>query len=309
MIKRRNEMKDVENIATYDFSTLYTNIPHQKLKERMKQVVEEAYEGSGKKYLSVYKSKAAWVNNPKEETAVYKKEELIDMVYYLIDNVYVTCGDSLFRQKIGIPMGTDCAPFLANLFLFSYENEWMMKMKKENLQLARKFNHSSRYIDDLLTINNDGLMKEYMNDIYPKELDLKHENEGNEKQASYLDLNINVTNQELITSIYDKRDDFPFKIVNFPDLSGNIPENGSYGVFIAQALRYTRACTHYQDFIQRSNRLIHQLVQQNFSQIKIVKKMKKWVQTSSKADVLHKYGHHARNIWHDLNMHTQQPEN
>ena len=48
-------MKDVENIATYDFSTLYTNIPHQKLKERMKQVVEEAYEGSGKKYLSVYK--------------------------------------------------------------------------------------------------------------------------------------------------------------------------------------------------------------------------------------------------------------
>lgn len=48
MIKRRNEMKDVENIATYDFSTLYTNIPQQKLKERMKQVVEEAYKGSGK---------------------------------------------------------------------------------------------------------------------------------------------------------------------------------------------------------------------------------------------------------------------
>ena len=143
---------------------------------------------------------------------------------------------------------------------------------EENPQLARKFNYSSRYIDDLLTINNDGLMKEYMNDIYPKELDLKHENEGNEKQASYLDLNINVINQELITSIYDKRDDFPFKIVNFPDLSGNIPENGSYGVFIAQALRYARACTHYQDFIQRPNRLIHQLVQQNFSQTKIVKK-------------------------------------
>ena len=52
-------MKDVENIATYDFATICTNIPHQKLKERMKQVVEEAYEGSGKKYLSVYKSKAA----------------------------------------------------------------------------------------------------------------------------------------------------------------------------------------------------------------------------------------------------------
>ena len=115
-------------------------------------------------------------------------------------------------------------------------------------------------------------MKEYMNDIYPDELDLKHENAKNEKQASYLDLNINVINQEIVTSIYDKRDDFPFKIVNFPDLSGNIPENGSYGVFIAQALRYARACTQYQDFIQRSSRLIHQLVQQNFSQNIIIKK-------------------------------------
>ena len=46
-------MKDVENIATYDFPTLYTNIPHKKLKERMKQVVEEAYEGSGGKYLYI----------------------------------------------------------------------------------------------------------------------------------------------------------------------------------------------------------------------------------------------------------------
>ena len=222
------------------------------------------------------------------------------MICYLIDNVYVTCGDSLFRQKIGIPMGTDCAPFLANLFLFSYENEWMMKMKKENPQLAHKFNHSTRYIDDLLTLNNDGLMKEYMNDIYPDELDLKHENAKNDQQASYLDLNINVINHELVTSIYDKRDDFPFKIVNFPDLSGNIPENGSYGVFIAQALRYARACTQYQDFIQRSNRLIQQLVQQHFCQKNLIKKMKKWAQVSPKANVLHKFGHHTRNMWNDL---------
>ena len=78
------------------------------------------------------------------------------MVNYLIDNCYVACGDSLFRQKIGIPMGTDCAPFLANLFLFSYENEWMMRMKQTDPHLARQ---SVRYIDDLLTISNNGLMK------------------------------------------------------------------------------------------------------------------------------------------------------
>ena len=168
---------------------------------------------------------------------------------YLIDNCYVTCGDSLFRQKIGIPMGTDCAPFLANLFLYSYEHEWMMKMKKTNPQLARQFSRSARYIDDLLTINNDGLMKKYTKNIYPAELELKHENSKNDKSASYLDLQLDVLNGEIVISLYDKRDDFPFKIVNFPDLSGNIPQDGSYGVFIAQTLRYAKACAKYTNFI------------------------------------------------------------
>jgi hypothetical protein len=49
---------------------------------------------------------------------------VIDTMKWLIDNIYVTFGDKCFRQVIGIPMGTDCAPFLANLFLYSYEYEY-----------------------------------------------------------------------------------------------------------------------------------------------------------------------------------------
>ena len=98
-------------------------------------------------------------------------------------------------------MGTDCAPFLANLFLFSYENEWMMWMKSEDPHLARQFSNSVGYIDDLLTINNDGLMKEYMNEIYPKELELKNENSECDKNASYLDLQLDAVNHEIVTSL------------------------------------------------------------------------------------------------------------
>ena len=146
-------------------------------------------------------------------------------------------------------MGTDCAPYLSNLFLFYYEHEWMMKTKETNPKLARQFNKSVRYIDDLLTINNDGLMNEHMSDIYPKELELKHENSRNDQHTTYLDLEMNVVNNEIVTSLYDKRDDFPFTVVNFPDLSGNIPQDSSYGVFIAQTLRYARACAMYNDFM------------------------------------------------------------
>ena len=70
-------------------------------------------------------------------------------------------------------MGTDCAPFLANLFLYSYESEWMdKKLKNKDFDILHKFNRCYRYIDDLLCINNDQAMDEVMSDIYPKELSL-----------------------------------------------------------------------------------------------------------------------------------------
>ena len=66
---------------------------------------------------------------------------------WLIDNIYVTFGDQCFRQVIGIPMGTDCAPFLANLFLYSYEYKWIVKQKKlKNWHILKFFRSSSRYI-------------------------------------------------------------------------------------------------------------------------------------------------------------------
>ena len=71
---------------------------------------------------------------------------------------------------VGIPMGTNCAPLLADLFLYSYENEFLDKLIKEGKRkLARRFNLSYCYIDDLISFNNKRF-KEFVSDIYPKEL-------------------------------------------------------------------------------------------------------------------------------------------
>ena len=71
---------------------------------------------------------------------------------------------------VGIPMGKNCASLLAYLFLCSYENEFSDKLiKKGKRKLARKFNLSYRYIDDLISFNNKRF-KEFISDIYPKEL-------------------------------------------------------------------------------------------------------------------------------------------
>ena len=88
----------------------------------------------------------------------------------LVDNIYVRFGGQLFRQMVGIPMGTNCAPLLADLFLYSYENEFLDKLIKEGKRkLARRFNLSYRYIDDLISFNNKRF-KEFISDIYPQRI-------------------------------------------------------------------------------------------------------------------------------------------
>jgi len=57
------------------------------------------------------------------------------------------------------------------------------------------------------------------------------ENEGDQK-ATFLDIDIRVDKSRFVTKIYDKREDYKFEIINYPDLSGNIPHNAAYGVFI-----------------------------------------------------------------------------
>ena len=75
-----------------------------------------------------------------------------------------------------------------------------------------------------------------------KELQLNKANTS-DKETSFLDLNIKVIGSDVHTSVYDKRDDFGFTIVNFPWLSGDVPRLPSYGVYISQLVRFARYCT------------------------------------------------------------------
>ena len=131
---------------------------------------------------------------------------------YLINNVYIKVGNRVYRQTIGIPMGTDCAPQLANLFLFHYEYSYMKGLMRDNLCKAKRFSDTVRYIDDLLTLNNNSFEEEIIN-IYPRspELTLKRTTESNSR-ISYLDISISICNNKYVTEVYDKRENFNFNI-------------------------------------------------------------------------------------------------
>ncbi len=258
-----NKKNSSRNIRTYDFSTLYTSIPHKSLKEQMAWVINQCFNNEGRKYICIGRSSACWSRSRRNGNHTWSKDELIKHVKWLIDNIYVVCGDSMFRQTIGIPMGTDCAPFLANLFLYAFESKWLSaKFDNKEFDILKKFNNCFRYIDDLLCIDNDELMGEFMTEIYPPELALTSDNAV--LKANYLDLGLEIKNGRIHHKLFDKRDAFGFRIVNFPDLSGNIPEKQSYGVFTSQLIRYSRCCEMVVDFIDRTKILVDRLTKQGF---------------------------------------------
>ena len=212
----------VTSIKSFDFSTLYTTIPHQKLKDRLTSIIRNAFifkNGNRRyKYLVLGHEETYFVKEHSDSKSKYSEDDIIKMLEFLVDNIFVVFAGKVFQQTVGIPMGTNCAPLLADVFLYSYETDFIQSLLSTGKKhLASRFNLTYRYIDDVLSINNPEF-ENYLGQMYPAELEIKDTTECT-TSASYLDLLLSIGRDgQLHTSIYDKRDDFNFHITNFPFL-------------------------------------------------------------------------------------------
>ena len=190
---------------------------------------------------------------------------------------YLSPLEGLFQQVVGIPMGTNCVPLLADLFLYSYESEFLQKLVKDKkIHEARACNFTYRYIDDVLSINNSRFA-EFLPLIYPPELEVK-ETTDTASSASFLDLYLEFDDSgQISTKIYDKRDDFNFKIINFPNMCSNIPASPAYGAYISLLIRYARVSSNYSDFLKRHLHLRNRLLDQGYKKIHLIRSLKKFI--------------------------------
>ena len=195
---------------------------------------------------------------------------MCDALHYLLDNILIRFDSKLYRQIVGIPMGTTCTPLVANLFSFCYERDFMLALS-DNYQtdIIEDFNSTSRYLDDLLKIDNPYFEK-MVGQIYPTELQLNKAN-CSDTEAPFLDLNLSITNGIVSSKVNDKRDDFNFEKVNFPFLDGDVPRSPSFGVYISQLIRFARVCSNVDDFNNRNLMLTAKLIKQGFRYNKIRK--------------------------------------
>ena len=119
---------------------------------------------------------------------------MCEAITFLLNNIYIKFGSKLYRQIVCIPMGTSCAPLVADLFLFCHERDFMLSLS-------------------LLNIDNNFFVS-MVNRIYTSELQLNKANVS-DTEASFLDLHLSISDGFVKTKLYDERNDFDFDIVNF----------------------------------------------------------------------------------------------
>jgi hypothetical protein len=129
-------LSSCNSIKTVDLSNLYSTIPHSELKDKLRELVQLCFiKRNGQrryKYLALGRDRSYFVRHHSDSTKKFSETDIFNMLEFLIDNIFVMFRGSVFQQTVGIPMGTNCAPLLADLFLYSHEADFIQGLLKKN---------------------------------------------------------------------------------------------------------------------------------------------------------------------------------
>ena len=130
------------SIQKFDFSTLYTSIPHDLLKSRMNSIINNAFKhknGTTRyKHIKVCRNKSYFTSDPLNGENKYTANDICKLIEVLVNNIYVRFGGQLFRQMVGIPMRTTVPHYWLTCFIIpmkmSFEINSLRKAKESLLE-------------------------------------------------------------------------------------------------------------------------------------------------------------------------------
>ena len=128
------------SLSTYDFSSLYTTLPHNLINEKILVLIEWTFKRALKDYVHFISPvpKAFFNSSDQSRYTLWSCQNVCDALSYLLDNIYIRFGTKLYRQIVGIPMGKNCAPLVADLFYTATkEISWILLTMTIKLMLSR----------------------------------------------------------------------------------------------------------------------------------------------------------------------------
>ena len=179
-------------MLTYDFSSLYTTLPHNLIKEKLIDLIERTFQIEGSLHLACNDRNAFFTSEEHKMYTLWPCQKVCEALTFLLDDNYIRYGTKVYRHIVGIPMGTNCAPLVSDLFLFCYERDFIMSLSADkDAEIIKAFSSTYRYLDDVFNIDNtyfDGMIKQ----MYPPELQLNKANSF-DTEAPFLDLHLTIS--------------------------------------------------------------------------------------------------------------------
>ena len=283
----KNDNIKASCIKVFDFSTLYTSLELNLVENAINKIIDMVF-NEKYKYICIRKDESFFSTKAYAGFQSITANKLKLAVKYVLCNTFVSFSNIVFKQVKGIPMGGNCSPLLADLFLcfceFTFMND-LLKQKK--FGLAKKLSNISRYIDDIAVVDYKWFER-WLSIIYPESLVANRSGEL-DTCVNYLDININISNGEnIVTDVYHKVEDFNFEVALYTNANSNIPYNLGLNVFASQVLRFGRICSVSRNFIKRIKKLLEVMLKQGYDKDKLINNMRRML--SKNSIILNKFG-------------------
>ena len=256
-LNKLHSTKPLSHLYSADFATLFTGLPHNVILKYISKLIDLCFNNSRKKYLAIgYKN--VWYTDLKttnSKDVFLEKHQILEMVSQVLQQTYITFAGLIFNQQQGVPMGSNSSPLLADLTLTMME---YIYMNANNI----RFLTAVRYIDDILVFN-DRFFESRIKCIYGSFLQLEKTHEGS--HCEFLDLDIRIQNNTLITKVFNKTDKFNFEINRYCDISSNISQHIGLNTVYGQMVRFCRICSTLDLLISRSKILFQNMRSKGFN--------------------------------------------
>ena len=278
--------------GVHDFTSMYTKLPHDEIRRAVGGVIDEVFARDGHigKVLKVTEAGGEWIalnaagEAPGDSTSCkyYTASRLKLDVDFILNNIFVTVGDDIFRQTLGVPMGFSCSPMLAVIMLAFFEIAFVRRLvastdqpmgtptdtargtepltaalRWELRSLAVRTACSCRAIDDVLLVNIAAADRRWLLlRMYPASLEHKEEY-ASPGPIRYLDMEIKHDRGGFYTDLYDKRDVLAAQgkmssVLKFPHIQSRLSTACKYGCMTSFMHRIHRGVMRRRLFVRRA---------------------------------------------------------
>jgi hypothetical protein len=230
MIKNNQHVFDHLQPRTFDFTTLYTKLPLQRIMENMQIAITEAMqyknglqenEGRNNEFVAKY-------------VELKSAETLMEYVDFIIQNTFIANSvNEVYQQRIGIPMGTNIAPEIANLVLYVWESRYIDQLIASNrMDIVRKHKYTKRFIDDIICFDTEAFPQEAYGGLEYAE------QTSADGSVNFLGAKFHNYQQRFRISVFDKAKEWPISVIRYPSAESNTPQHQAKGIYIGELRRY-----------------------------------------------------------------------